>query len=250
MSVYVIGDTHGYWGSLNTFINKKQPSIILHCGDFGYWPHFHNTTALQSTHYDEYERLISMNLKRKKWDQYGIKSKYTKIYFCDGNHEDHDSLKILRESCKKKRVPIKIMDNVYYMPRGTIIKLPDGRNILFMGGADSIDKLARTEHVDWFRQEIISEADLINLPDENIDVVISHTCPKEIYDQVSMFSKFKNVDPSSAALSYILDKYSPKEWYFGHFHTFKSGIVKNTKWTCLNQESDSGWYKDITLKGD
>jgi len=64
------------------------------------------------------------------------------------------------------------------MKRGSVLKLPDKRNILFIGGALSIDKKQRTIGYDWFPQETISQKNIFELPDEKIDIVISHTAPK------------------------------------------------------------------------
>ena len=242
-SVYVIGDVHGNFPYLNSFINKKNPSIILQCGDIGCWPGFHNTTTIQlnSSFISEF-----ISQKPKKWDQYGIKNPNTIIYFCDGNHEDHFSLKALRDkSVDVAAIPV--MSNVFYVPRCKIIKLQDGRNVLFIGGAESTDKQYRTIGVDWFPDEVITQSDIRQLPDEEIDIVISHTCPEEVYTSVSIFPNLKGTDPSSKALSHILSHYQPKEWYFAHFHTSKSGVIGKTTWTCLNQENDQGWWKNISL---
>jgi Icc-related predicted phosphoesterase len=104
-----------------------------------------------------------------------------------------------------------------------------------MGGAYSIDResrVHRSELFGWFEEETISQKDIINLPDEHIDIVISHTCPNEFV--ISDYHISYGHDPSRDALSYILDKYRPRFWYFGHMHTFKQGINKGCKWTCLS----------------
>ena len=57
--------------------------------------------------------------------------------------------------------------NIFYMPRGSVLSLSDGRNVLFMGGAESVDKRRRTPGYDWFKQELIRPQDLSNLPGED-----------------------------------------------------------------------------------
>ena len=41
-------------------------------------------------------------------------------------------------------------------------------------------------------------------------------------------------DSSQDALSIVLNKYKPSEWYFGHFHISLSRCYKNCKWVALD----------------
>ena len=193
--IIVVGDIHGRFNHLNALINRKRPEIVLQVGDFGYWPGMQNKSK--------------------------PKSEESVIYFCDGNHEDHVKLQEIENN--------EIYKNVYYMKRGSTIDLPDGRTVLFMGGAMSFDWMYRTPGLDWFPElELVSDSDLDNLPDKKIDIVISHTAPCEFYTGFPASD-----DPSRKKLSYILKKYEPKEWYFGHYHFYDSGLDYGCKWTCL-----------------
>lgn len=234
MKIYAVGDIHGYWQYLNRFINKKNPDIILQCGDFGWFPSCHNTKAIGKAH------LNSQKLEYEivhPWNQYGIKNRETKIYWCDGNHEDHWNIKNLENRETQK--------NVFYQPRGSWITLPDGRIVLFIGGADSIDKKFRTIGIDWFPEEIITQKDVFSIPDDlQVDIIISHTCPEEFLPYLK-FNSGKCNDPSCKALSYILDKYKPSQWFFGHWHQYKTGYNNGCHWTALNMANDSGWWEKI-----
>ena len=245
---------HGVWGPLNSLINKKGPEIILQCGDFGWWPGLNKSPYIWSGEYediseeivgDPWQRMMARRVP-KAWDQFGLRNKDAKIYWCDGNHEDHWDL--IRERNQFK-APCEMMPNVYYMKRGSTLQLPDGRNVLFIGGADSIDKAARTIGIDWYPEELISYRDIDNLPDSKIDIVVSHTCPAEFHDGVIKgFWEDKQVyidkikDPSAHALSCVLEKYKPSLWYFAHFHTFVIGKYENTKWFCLNTIGQQNWW--------
>ena len=225
--ILIVGDTHSDFAALNKLINKKNPFMILQVGDFGYWPRCHNTTSIVR------QRVGA--LRKKKWNFFSLKPHKTEIYFCDGNHEDHDALDQLIDE-----TPI---PNLFYQKRGSYFNLPDGRTVLFIGGADSTDKALRTPGDDWFPQESISQKDIYNLPDIKVDIVISHTCPLE-------FNIIRDTDPlepaSRKALSYVLEKYNPSLWYFGHFHVYKSGQYNQTKWTCLNHSwSGSRWWIEL-----
>ena len=225
MKIIVCGDTHGEWGYLNKLIHLKNPDIVIQCGDFGYWPGFEvKKIGLYDT---QYVRANSYKLCS------GIKNKNTKIYWCDGNHEDFSKLKKVKDT--------EICPNVFYMKRGTTLTLPDKRVVLFMGGADSIDKKYRTPGYDWFPDELISQKDIENLPDINVDIIISHTCPEEF--DILDAARAKIYDPSRQALSYLLNKYNPSLWYFGHWHFYKEGYHNDTKWFCLNMAGLTNWWK-------
>jgi len=216
----VVGDIHGEFAKLNKIINRRRDSIdmILQCGDWGYWPKFHGTTYV--------DRITG---KVKIENNYNVKNGKTKIYFCDGNHEDHESLNKLESN--------EIIPNIFYMKRGTTLTLDDGRVVLFIGGASSIDKEFRTPGYDWFPEEAITQQDIYNLPDMKIDIVISHTCPREFYNKLKFRNNFvalKVNDSSMDALSYVLNKYKPPLWYFAHFHLFKQGYDSNCRWTALS----------------
>lgn len=206
--IMVVGDIHGHFDCLDHLIEKNNPDLVFQVGDFGYWPKFQGVDLLSCG---------------KPWYM-KINNKNIPIYFCDGNHEDHDQLKNISEITE-------ILPNTYYTPRGSIITLYDETNILFMGGAESIDYKVRTLGFDWFPDESISQRDLYKVPDIKIDVVISHSAPMD-FD--IWFARER--EPSRMALSTILHDYKPKEWYFGHYHEYMTGYYKetDTKWKCLN----------------
>lgn len=247
--IIVAGDIHGAWGPLNSLINRRKPEIILQCGDFGWWPKFHKSRAIDSGEYeditgglinaDPWQHHMARRVP-KPWDQFGVKAGETKIYWCDGNHEDHWDL---IEERNYMKAPCEMMPSVYYMKRGSTLELPDGRRVLFIGGADSIDKDGRLLGVDWFPEELISYGDIDSLPNIDIDIVISHTCPLEFHDGIlreTFVEKIK--DPSTHALSHVLERYKPDLWFFGHFHASVIGKYRNTRWWCLNTIGETGWW--------
>jgi hypothetical protein len=212
VKVLIVGDVHAEFGQLNTIIDRKHPDLILAAGDFGYWP-----------------RIKSI----KQFDS--IITQGTKILWIDGNHEDFWSL--------KQRTSDEIVPNVIYMPRGSTYTLPDGRVVLFMGGADSIDKQYRKLGVDWFPEEIITQKDIYDLPDVKVDILISHTCTNEIKEKLLHLNPLKVNDPSNDALSYIWNRYRPAMHFFGHWHHFVQGGYQGTVWWGLSHPSEgSRWW--------
>jgi hypothetical protein len=129
------------------------------------------------------------------------------------------------------------------MKRGSILELPDKRKVLFIGGALSIDRkyrIERSSSFGWFYEETISQKDIEELPDEKIDIVISHTAPNK-FKLINYHNGF--YDPSRDALDYVLDKYKPKLWYFGHMHKFQLGQFKDCLWYGLSASSFSDrWW--------
>ena len=241
-NIAVIGDIHGYWPPINEFINKKNPDIILQCGDFGYWPKFHNTRKIHNNEYETIEHNnryagICFERREKKWNQYGLKMQNTHMYFCPGNHEDWNSLLKLNEFERT------IMPGVHYMERFSTLELPDGRIVMFIGGADSIDKGIRTIGIDWFPEEVITYKEMMYIPDIKVDIIISHTCPEEFMDSMKNRSKGIYSDPTRKALSQILEYYKPDLWYFAHFHKTYKGMYNNTRWYCLNMATETCWRR-------
>lgn len=214
MKIIIVGDVHADWYNLNNLIKNEKPDIILQVGDFGYWPNFNQYSL--------------------KYIQNGD----TKIYFCPGNHEDWNALGKIKN--------IEIAPNIFYMKKGTTLTLPDGRTVLFIGGADSVDKNWRIKGKTWFPQEIIYPEDIENIKlDTAPDIIISHTCPEEFkMTGLQIFDKLH--DPSRPLLSRLLKKYKPKEWYFGHWHEFRQGDFEGCKWMALNEsQSNDTWWIEL-----
>lgn len=125
----------------------------------------------------------------------------------------------------------------FWIADGTLV---DG--IYCLGGAVSIDRMWRTEGLDWWADEECSYADLERMIDEYAaikpEIVVTHDCPESIANQMlATFNKKKFEDGSRTrqALERMFHLHQPHEWYFGHWHwslQFKSG---RTLFRCLNE---------------
>ena len=221
--IIVVGDVHGEFGVFNSLMSKYQPEIVLQCGDFGYWPKMKGKTYL-----DGRGRI-------KKWET-EVKNHNTKVYWAPGNHEDWDSIDQITN--------YEIFPNVFYMKKGSTLELPDGRMVMFIGGGLSIDKAYRTPGIDWFPQEAITQKDIYDLPDIHVDIMITHAAPQEfkLFDLLTL----KTEDPARKALSYVLEKYRPKKWFFGHYHQFDRGTFCGTEWTALGHtKGGMQWWVEL-----
>ncbi len=211
MKILVTGDVHAQVADLNHLLNRKDADLVLCCGDFGYWPNF------------DYD-LTNIKLQKAK-----------KLLWCDGNHENHWEL--------AKRESDEIVPGIIYMPRGSTYTLPDGRTIMFMGGADSIDKGRRTLGTDWFPEEVITQKDLVGLPEVKIDIFITHTCPAELVPQLKLLYPDKGMEPSNHALSTLWEMYKPELWFFGHWHQYGEYDMNGTKFYALSAPALGGrWW--------
>lgn len=246
--VLVLGDIHGVWRQTNTLIAKHKPELVLQCGDFGWWPKHHKTTRIYSgVHRRDPMTGIKM---QAPFNQYGLRIGEAKLYWCAGNHEDWEDLNSKGTSLNP--YPIEVSKNIFYMPRCATLNLPDGRRVLFMGGAASTDKEYRRYRYDWYPEETIAQMDIYNLPDVSIDIVVSHTSPSyfksELYRDSNdwrqndsyWLEKFK--DPSCYALDAVYEKYRPKWWFFGHYHVSKFGSYGKCRWFALNKDNSTGWW--------
>ena len=230
--IMVVGDIHAMFYDLWALIAKKNPSIIIAAGDFGYWPG-----------YPPWEKFIAeVNAGR-------LLKEHVIVYWIDGNHENHHAIieNILKPAGKvvgSHMVPIEMAPNLFYCPRGSILEIPDGRKILFAGGAYSIDKHMRKLGVDWFPEETLSHWHVGECfpRDVNIDIIVSHTCPLEFMDTMLPYDPYKANDETQNALSMCLEMYKPDLWYLAHWHHWARGSVKNTKWEALNMNCRVGWY--------
>lgn len=222
MKTLITGDVHNKFGDLNQLISRRKPDSIFSCGDFGYWPKF----APRYT-----EPLSKIKLQSAEY-----------LRWCDGNHEDFWSL--------AERESDELEPGIIYMPRGSTFTLPDGRVVLFMGGAHSIDKHLRRIGVDWFPEETITQKDLNDLPNTEVDIFITHTCPAELVNDLIKGYPKKRMEPSNYALSELWKHYKPDLWFFGHWHQYGEYKMMGTQCYALSAPGfGDRWWMWLPEKG-
>jgi len=123
-------------------------------------------------------------------------------------------------------------------------------NVMYIGGAWSIDRHHRTEGVNWWADEELSYSQFNQLIEiyefMTPDIMVTHDCP-------SSFSKHHLVDagrglgtvhyPSitGEAFEAMLTIHQPKIWIFGHWHVDLVLKVGDTTFICLDELS----YLDV-----
>lgn len=230
--VFILGDIHGLWNQLNAVINTnirqnsrlrrfaestKVEVVVLQCGDFGYWPH----TGQAADAVSNIKNAVPF-----------LHDGHVKLFWCDGNHENHDALDAL-----ERRYPgqpfIEVAPHIHFATFGSVLKLAAG-TVLFAGGAVSSDKEGRTPGESWWAQETIDDADMARLPEATtrVDIVVSHTSPR-IFPTPRWTDYAKIHDPSRTYLDTVLSRYRPKRWFYGHYHEYTFGNCEGCQWTGL-----------------
>ena len=151
------------------------------------------------------------------------------IIFIDGNHENFDLLKTYPIVTFHNAKAHKVYDNIYHILRGEILEL-NGLSFLCVGGARSIDKYYRKEHISYWKDEDITIDDynnaINNLAKYNnkVDYVLTHCAPTSILQK--MFPNFEP-DTNTALLEKIKEQIFYSNWFFGHYHIDK--IIGNSR---------------------
>ena len=133
--IYVTGDTHADYdiSKLNTenFPQQKQltkSDYVIICGDFG---------------------LVWDASRREDYWQKWLTNKNFTTLFVDGNHENFDALRMIPHEEKFGGLVHRITPSIYHLERGQVFDI-DGCKIFTMGGARSVDKECRIEHLSWW----------------------------------------------------------------------------------------------------
>lgn len=122
----------------------------------------------------------------------------------------------------------KIRDSIYVIQPGEIVNL-EGKTILCVGGADSIDKSWRLQYAQkykekiWWFEETISDNDMYNAYhnlekyDNKVDYICTHCEP---YTFMAKSQIVSNPLPtrSEMLLDGLLSVVEFKKWYGGHVH--------------------------------
>jgi predicted phosphodiesterase len=210
--IYTIGDIHGNPNLISSSNwkeskNLTKDDIVIFLGDFGlYW----DEPASKDENY---------------WLNWLAAKPFT-VAFIDGNHENFNLINNLPQEEKwggKVGVDHRFNGDIYHLKRGEIYNI-QGKEILTLGGALSIDKHLRSEGFSWWPEELWSRTEeencLDNLDKVNwkVDYVLAHTCPDScIYYVIDgMSEKFR--DPTARFFEFVANKLEFNEWRFGHFH--------------------------------
>ena len=219
----LLGDIHGNFQCIVNFCYKnelKEPLTLIQVGDFG--------AGFSS------EFVIDMEHLNDTLSEYNVT-----LYAIRGNHDDPHYFNGEYE-----------WSNIKLLKDYTVLVL-EGKKILFVGGAISIDRLQRTENRSWWRgEEFVFDPDRL-AEYEGIDIVVTHNAPWFAYP-----SNFNNLVMSFAAYDLTLlddltrergsltemfnilkEKNNIKHWFYGHFHATKVEIHNDINFNLLGINS-------------
>lgn len=203
--IFLTGDTHGDIDihKLNSknfdSSDLTKDDFIIVLGDFG---------------------LVWNNSKEELFWRKWLDDKPWTTLFIDGNHENHTELDSMPVDIWHGGKVHYISNNIIHLMRGQIFEL-ENRKFFIFGGADSIDKEHRKEHISWWKREMPStfeyETGLKNLDKHHfsVDYILTHTCSNSIKDQID---SWKDITAIEKYFDVLEEKVSFKHWYFGHFH--------------------------------
>lgn len=237
----LVGDTHGL-SALKNIINSKNITgeNIIHVGDFGLG--FRDLIS-------DMKSLIDLNDF--------LSCNGNKLYVIRGNHDNP----IFWQPGRLKMPKLYSIDLVPDYG----VRLIEDKIILFIGGAISIDRLARIGDYDWWPDEefiydeyILETAiNKIKSLGKTLDIVVTHTAPDSCYPRGTnnqLVQNYINLEATHGFMGRNLEqelieerlklttlKYDlidagliPKQWFFGHFHSSKTETIDDIEFNLLN----------------
>lgn len=197
-----MGDIHGKFSPFQTFARRVlgRGVAVVQIGDFGHG------------FFDPGTAADTQDFFRENMGTCG---------FIRGNHDDP-------EICR--------------MMPGWI---PDGHHdpawdIMFVGGAYSVDRHLRTEGLDWWADEECSITELNGIVDRYAAVkpriMVTHDAPSAAIEAVFPNVRlFRPLSRTVQTFNSMFEVHCPDTWFFGHWHHSASAVVNGTRFQCLGE---------------
>lgn len=205
--IYITGDTHRDFSRLDG-LEFNLGDILIVLGDAGI-----------NYYLDDEDVRFKEYLKR-----YNVK-----LFCIRGNHEERPENIFSYKEIDMFGGKVFIEENypnLIFSKDGEVYNI-DGKSILVIGGAYSIDKNYRLMHgYKWFKDEQLSQDEMDNIFEKvngkHFDIVLSHTCPYK-YEPREVFMSGIDQSKVDKSMEYFLDKIEGSihydKWYCGHYHT-------------------------------
>lgn len=128
--------------------------------------------------------------------------------------------------------------------------IPDGKvenDVMFIGGAWSIDHAWRTPNIDWWEDEQCSEKQFEHFLDVYSTVrprvMITHDAPIHVSDAMftrtglAMGGQHAKQIPNitNNRLQEMFDMHQPELWVFGHWHNTTCAMIRGTTFVCIGE---------------
>jgi Icc-related predicted phosphoesterase len=209
-----LGDIHGNFQTIVNFTRREQSDVVKHLiqlGDFG--------AGFSLTFLDDMVYLNQLLFESN-----------TILYVIRGNHDNPAYFN-----------GDYVWSNLKLLKDYTVLNI-EGYNVLFVGGAISIDRVIRKPGISWWEDEVfVYNENMINSVGD-VDIVVTHNSPDMVFPKKfnQLVYSFANYDPNllndlrlerqNIRLMYELlsAKCNLKYWFYGHFHTSKTITYNNT----------------------
>lgn len=237
MAIYISGDCHGEFENIEFFCRHhpgKPDDCMILLGDVGL------NYCLDKRDNERKERLAQNKI----------------LLFCvHGNHEERPyNLPTYREKewhggmvYYEEEYP-----NLLFAKDGEIYDF-DGKKVIVIGGAYSVDKAFRCMvGMPWFPEEQPSEKikryveKQLENSDWRVDYVLSHTCPMRYIprDRLVEVIDQNRVDRTTEEwMEQLAEKMQYTCWYFGHYHDNKSYATAELLYDGIKELGKDGYVQ-------
>ncbi|CCY80170.1 putative uncharacterized protein [Mycoplasma sp. CAG:877] len=207
--IYITGDIHRDFSRIYK-LKKDSDNMLIVLGDVGI-----------NYYLNEEDKNCKEYLKKLK----------LKLFCVRGNHEERPeniaTYKEVEMFCGKVFIEEEY-PNLIFAKDGEVYNI-DGKKILVIGGAYSVDKEYRLLHgYKWFKEEQLTKEEMDTILDKvkskHFDIVLTHTCPYK-YEPREVFMQGLDQSKVDKSMEHFLDEIEEKisydKWYCGHYHTEK-----------------------------
>lgn len=207
--IYITGDTHRDFSRIYK-LEKDTDNMLIVLGDVGI------------NYY--------LNEEDKNYKEY-LKKLKLKLFCVRGNHEERPENISTYKEVEMFGGKVFIEEeypNLIFAKDGETYNI-DGKKILVIGGAYSVDKQYRLLHgYKWFKDEQLTKKEMVTILDKvkgkHFDIVLTHTCPYK-YEPREVFMQGLDQSKVDKSMEHFLDEIeeniSYDKWYCGHYHTEK-----------------------------
>ena len=207
--IYITGDTHRDFSRFYK-LEKDTDNMLIVLGDVGI-----------NYYLNEEDKIYKEYLKKLK----------LKLFCVRGNHEERpENISIYKEveMFGGKVFIEEEYPNLIFAKDGETYYI-DGKKILVIGGAYSVDKQYRLLHgYKWFKDEQLTKKEMDAILDKvkgkHFDIVLTNTCPYK-YEPREVFMQGSDQSKVDKSMEQFLDKIEENinydKWYCGHYHTEK-----------------------------
>ncbi len=115
-------------------------------------------------------------------------------------------------------------------------------DMFFCGGALSASRAKRTEGLNWWPDEELSEAEFAAIRSAYLEMrpklMVTHDCPHSIAEAVLKHHQVdKTVAQSRTRRTFqgMWGLHKPEIWIFGHWHLSMDRVIEGTRFICLDE---------------